>query len=588
MAYKIVTLFLLLTLSLPLNLQCTRSPNWIRGGYWHAHSELPIAEIHSALFSHLMCAFAFINSSTYNIFINSTSEQFFVIFTNTVKHRNPSVVTLLSIWGGAIFSSMINQSSNRKSFIKSSVEMARFNGFHGLDLHGVLPDKGTNITKLGTLFDEWRAESQLLLVMTSHHLPALESVSYPLDSMQRNLDWIHVLNFDYYLPTRDNFTEAVLGLPYHGYAWTLVNPDENPVGSPATGPAITIDGSVGFKFIKGFIRDYGYGAASVYNHSYVMNFFSAKTTWVNFDGVETIRSKVSFAKEKGLLGYHAFQLSNDDKWELYSAAQEVGNDQKNSPRMLGILAKGQEIAVKRLSKTSQQGLQEFENEVKLTARLQHVNLVPVVGIYPHRRHLLDWRQRVHIIEGVTQALLYVQEYSNFTIVRRDLKASNILLDKEMKPKISDFGMARAFTKDACEANTGRIVGTYYGVLPLQIISGKRTSRYYGRNEDLNLLEFAYELRKNGEGTEFFDPSLDDSSSAWKLMRCMQIALLCVQENAADRPAVLEILTMLNNETANIKVPRKPAFSVKSDEDECIPEVKICSVNDASITQLIPR
>ncbi|GAY56730.1 hypothetical protein CUMW_174130 [Citrus unshiu] len=564
--------------------------------------------------SHLMCAFAFINSSTYNIFINSTSEQFFVNFTNTVKHRNPSVITLLSVWGGAIFSSMINQSSNRKSFIKSSVEMARFNGFHGLDLHGVLPDKCTNMTKLGTLFDEWRAEvtsesrksgkSQLLLVMTSHHLPALESVSYPLDSMQRNLDWIHVLNFDYYLPTRDNFTEwlkrgfqakkLVLGLPYHGYAWTLVNPDENPVGSPATGPAITIDGSVGYKFIKGFIRDYGYGAASVYNHSYVMNFFSAKTTWVNFDGVETIRSKVSFAKEKGLLGYHAFQLSNDDKWELYSAAQEVGNDQKNSPRMLGILAKGQEIAVKRLSKTSQQGLQEFENEVKLTARLQHVNLVPVVGIYPHRRHLLDWRQRVHIIEGVTQALLYVQEYSNFTIVRRDLKASNILLDKEMKPKISDFGMARAFTKDACEANTGRIVGTYgyvppeyvrkgiysmkydvysYGVLPLQIISGKRTSRYYGPNEDLNLLEFAYELWKNEEGTEFFDPSLDDSSSAWKLMRCMQIALLCVQENAADRPAVLEILTMLNNETANIKVPRKPAFSVKSDEDECIPELE---------------
>lgn len=119
MAYKIVTLFLLLTLSLPLNFQCTSSPNWIRGGYWHAHSELPIAEIHSALFSHLMCAFAFINSSTYNIFINSTSEQFFVNFTNAVKHRNPSVITLLSVWGGAIFSSMINQSSNRRSFIKS-------------------------------------------------------------------------------------------------------------------------------------------------------------------------------------------------------------------------------------------------------------------------------------------------------------------------------------------------------------------------------------------------------------------------------------------------------------------------------------
>lgn len=91
--------------------------------------------------------------------------------------------------------------------------------------------------------------------------------------------------------------------------------------------------------------------------------------------------------------------------------------------------------------------------------------------------------------------------------------------------------------------------------------------YFKLQSSLTIKFFqAYELWKNEEGTEFFDPSLDDS----------------------DRPAVLEILTMLNNETANIKVPRKPAFSVKSDEDECIPEVKICSVNDATITQLIPR
>lgn len=78
---------------------------------------------------------------------------------------------------------------------------------------------------------------------------------------------------------------------------------------------------------------------------------------------------------------------------------------------------------------------------------------------PSRCDLLHWEQRVHIIEGVIQGLLYLQEYSNSTIIHRDLKSSNILLDDKMNPKISDFGLARAFGKNEHEANTGRIVGT---------------------------------------------------------------------------------------------------------------------------------
>ncbi|KAJ0030711.1 hypothetical protein Pint_14627 [Pistacia integerrima] len=126
----------------------------------------------------------------------------------------------------------------------------------------------------------------------------------------------------------------------------------------------------------------------------------------------------------------------------------------------------------------------------------------------------------------------------------------------MKPKISDFGIVRIFTKDDLEANTGRIVGTFgyvppeyarkgmystksdvysFGVLLLQMISGKMISLLYGPNESLSLLDYAYELWNDGKGAEFMDESLDNTYSYCKLVRCLQIALLCVQENPIDRP-----------------------------------------------------
>eukprot|EP00257_Ricinus_communis_P016164 XP_015574246.1 G-type lectin S-receptor-like serine/threonine-protein kinase At1g11410 isoform X1 [Ricinus communis] len=166
----------------------------------------------------------------------------------------------------------------------------------------------------------------------------------------------------------------------------------------------------------------------------------------------------------------------------FSPANKLGQGGFGSVYM-GRLLDGREIAVKRLSQTSGQGMEEFKNEVLLLTRLQHRNLVKLLGcciegeeqmliyeylpnksldyfIFDHSRiSVLDWRKCFDIIVGIARGILYLHHDSRLRIIHRDLKPSNILLDADMKPKISDFGMARIFKEDEFQVKTNRVVGT---------------------------------------------------------------------------------------------------------------------------------
>ncbi|CAI9275307.1 unnamed protein product [Lactuca saligna] len=321
---------------------------------------------------------------------------------------------------------------------------------------------------------------------------------------------------------------------------------------------------------------------------------------------------------------HEISMATDD----FNIDNKIGEG-GFGPVYKGLLKNGQVIAVKRLSKTSDQGLDEFKNEVICIAKLQHRNLVKLLGYCIHgnekiliyeymdnksldsflfdetRSSMLDWPQRFGIIHGIARGILYLHQDSRHQIIHRDLKAANILLDSEMNPKISDFGLARNFVGQDGMARTKKVVGTYgyippeyaihgrfsiksdvfsFGVIVLEIVCGKKNRGFSHEGHSDNLLGHAWRLYKEDKSIEVMGASLRNSCVVPEVLRSIHVGLLCVQHHAEDRPTMLSVVLMLISEST-LPPPKKPAFFT---EDNYPKVESVSSQEEYMITLLYAR
>ncbi|CAI9270148.1 unnamed protein product [Lactuca saligna] len=259
-----------------------------------------------------------------------------------------------------------------------------------------------------------------------------------------------------------------------------------------------------------------------------------------------------------------FEASDDDTGEIiyfrlntmhaatsnFSVSNKLGEG-GFGPVYWGELSDGKKIAVKRLSQNSSQGMQEFKTEVKLIIKLQHKNLVRLLGC------CMKGKERLLVYEYMSNSSL-----DNYLF---DPKKAKELDWAKRVNIVSGIAKARIFGLNQVEANTDRVVGTYgymapeyamegmfsiksdvysFGVLLLEIISGKRNSRLFHEERHQNLLSYAWMLWDEGKGEKLIDENLNDDSPVDEALKWLRIALLCVEEDPNDRPTMSSVVSML--------------------------------------------
>ncbi|KAF7152957.1 hypothetical protein RHSIM_Rhsim01G0038700 [Rhododendron simsii] len=357
-------LYVLFFLSITTNCGMARRPcssQAVKGAYWPspAASTFPPSAIDTRLFTHLYYAFLVPSNVTFKFEVSSSKAPKLLNFTSTIHKKNPPAKTLFSVGGGDvgpdIFSRMASSASSRKSFIDSSIEVARKYGFDGVDLDWEFPQDAKDMKNLGYLLEEWRAAVQKDAKVTGRSPLLLTAAMYfsaefflglvfPVASISKNLDLVNAMCYDYHglwdttatgahaalFDPKSNLSTSyglqswinaglprsklVMGLPLYGRTWKLMDPKVNGIGAPSVGLGPGNDGAMTYSQVETFNRENN--ATVVFDMETVSTYSYAGTSWIGYDDVRSTTVKIRYAKGLKLRGYFFWAVNGDQAWKI--------------------------------------------------------------------------------------------------------------------------------------------------------------------------------------------------------------------------------------------------------------------------------